>query len=92
MKRWHHDWLNILYMPHTEAGLQVLDLIRTNRKKDESHRGDTLKWPWYGLHFSPMRCQGYLLLYFRLVKWVGCLGGSVGSDYAAEEYVSIPGR
>jgi hypothetical protein len=25
-----------------------------------------------------MRCLGYLLLYFWLVKWVGSLGGSVG--------------
>jgi len=78
MERSHHDWLNILYMPHTEVGLQVLELVLTNRKKTDSHRDDTLKWQWHGLHFSSMRCQCYLLLQFWLVKWVGCLAGSVG--------------
>lgn len=65
-------------MPHTEAGQQVLELVRNNRKKADSHRSETLKWQWYGLHFSSMRCQGYILLYFWLVKWVGSRGGSVG--------------
>jgi len=78
MERRHHDWLNILYVPRTEADLQVLELVLTNRKKADSHRDDTFKWQWYGLHFSSVSCQFYLLFYFWLVKWVGCLGGSVG--------------
>jgi len=39
MERRHQDWLNIFYMPHTEAGQRVLELVRNNRKKAWKSQG-----------------------------------------------------